>query len=588
MAIPRDVLSLVMGMFSGHKDDYGKEIVPPLPLSFDRINEGKPSSSAARIFQLPSEILGLILRHVPSDALPNLALVNRDCRQLARSRQFASVHLDYSQNALCLISQLAQEHLDQERAAATGQPRFPSIGACIRRITVATHPEWVSYRHGIGLDDEFMELHESERRKRMEDAANIFFDNYIPSLQDVLADQRILPHLELLDWEDKLVLPRSFFNSIAKSTVQHLKLFRVGIEEAFVVGETKPQQWPLRTLHLEVNPSLDKIGKIDISLTCASILRLCASTLESLTWISSWNKGEFSFGDELSDPMPQFARLQTLRLDTGHHMDSRMWNVLVTDGLRLLKADTEADSSSVEFFQRRGTIPTLITFVWRTVEIPADHPPDFLRANPQLEGVSLESQAPPRLLETQLLPLLCQSFVHLKSLSLRWDGTSIPTSALRDISSLKGLQQLHLSAGEPYGWKHDWLIDHVSMRHCVGQLPCLRKLAFSRDTYPVKPLGDRGYELHNYSRYYSFKLNDFKYQDTTDVAERRWEQIHRGLILSEAHEYMRLLPELDWLYFGQLPMRVVYSTRKRRKVVETLSERDDCWTFLQEMYNGGA
>ena len=52
---------------------------------------------------------------------------------------------------------------------------------------------------------------------------------------------------------------------------------------------------------------------------------------------------------------------------------------------------------------------------------------------------------------------------------------------------------------------------------------------------------------------------------------------------------MRLLPDLEWLYFGQLPMRVVYSTGKKRKVVETLfSEMDDCWTFLQEIFNGGA
>ena len=61
------------------------------------------------------------------------------------------------------------------------------------------------------------------------------------------------------------------------------------------------------------------------------------------------------------------------------------------------------------------------------------------------------------------------------------------------------------------------------------------------------------------------------------------------MILREAHEYMRVLPSLDWLYFGQLPMRVTYSAKKKKKIVETLSEeRDDCWTFLREMFDAGA
>lgn len=46
-----DVLDLLMPAFSGEtKDDYGKDVDPPLPLSFDRVNEGRPPKSNALLF----------------------------------------------------------------------------------------------------------------------------------------------------------------------------------------------------------------------------------------------------------------------------------------------------------------------------------------------------------------------------------------------------------------------------------------------------------------------------------------------------------------------------------------------------------
>ena len=361
MAIPRDVMSLTLGMYGGTKDDYGKEVVPPLPLSFDRVNEGRAPTCSMLLFRMPLEIIGLILGYIPLETLSALALVNRDCRQLARSRQFASVQLDYSDNIFGLIDILLQEGLQRLRnQERTSQP---SLGTCIRRITMATDPDWVTDRLGVGLNDDFVELSKDERDQRRAVASAEFFDEYIPLIQNLLADPRIMPNLELLDWEDKIVLQRSFFDSLLTSTIRHLKLFRVGIEDSFVVRGTKAQQWPLRTLHLEMAPSLHKTGKLDISPTCASILRLCASTLESFTWISLANKEQFSFSDDMSIPIPRFVRLRTLRLQGWHHMDLEMWNALVTDGLQVLKADTEADSSSVEFFKKRGTVPSLDTFV---------------------------------------------------------------------------------------------------------------------------------------------------------------------------------------------------------------------------------
>ena len=75
----------------------GKELWPPLPLSFDRLNEGR-TRSAASVFRLPGEILDGILPHVASDMLASLALVNSECLIWARSRQFVSVKLQYKRS----------------------------------------------------------------------------------------------------------------------------------------------------------------------------------------------------------------------------------------------------------------------------------------------------------------------------------------------------------------------------------------------------------------------------------------------------------------------------------------------------------
>ena len=124
----RNVFGLMMHVSSRSKNHYAKEVVPPLPLSFDRVNEGQSPSSTAPLFKLPFEILGSILEHVPPASLASLALVNRDCWQLARSRQFASIQLDYSHSSFGLISQLSREK--KQREVNAGLTASPSLGAC--------------------------------------------------------------------------------------------------------------------------------------------------------------------------------------------------------------------------------------------------------------------------------------------------------------------------------------------------------------------------------------------------------------------------------------------------------------------------
>ena len=60
------ILELLISMFSGDKDEYAKETVPPLALTFDRVNEGRAPRTSAHLFRLPIEILAVILQYIPA------------------------------------------------------------------------------------------------------------------------------------------------------------------------------------------------------------------------------------------------------------------------------------------------------------------------------------------------------------------------------------------------------------------------------------------------------------------------------------------------------------------------------------------
>lgn len=109
------ILSLCIGTFSGVKDDYGNDTVPPIPLAVDRVMENRPFKSTIGPLQLPYETLSFNLSYIDPTALPSIALVNSDCRQLARSSQFRSVCFNYSYGAQALIMQLLQEGILREK-----------------------------------------------------------------------------------------------------------------------------------------------------------------------------------------------------------------------------------------------------------------------------------------------------------------------------------------------------------------------------------------------------------------------------------------------------------------------------------------
>lgn len=574
-----DILPLLMHMYSGSKDDYGKEHVPPLPLSLDRVNEGRSSPSNNLLFKLPLEILGEILQNVDSASLADLALVNRDCRQWARSRQFASIKWDYGKETFEMLSLLVAETF--ERKANQGATLSPSLGACIRRITVAARPEEVTNCHKVSLDESFARLDEEVRNRRLAAAGQTYFKTYLPIIQEILSTPNVLPHLELLDWEDMICLPRSFFDGLAHSRIRHLKIYRACVGEDFTIGplDKLATSLSLRTLHLELMTQIHKRDEVNLAPLSASLLRLCAPTLESLTWITIHNKGRHSFAAAGLNSAPSFPCLRSLRLEMVDFLDSSMLDAFLQSKLQTLSIYNSFDSVYSNSFHNCGSIRTLRTFVFETFGEDYLHCLRFLHANTQLSKLSLENPASTVFLKTQLLPLLSRSFSNLTSLRIAWKDNSIPNSALELVSSLMGLQQIHLSAGNDSGWKQDWQIDHKAIQKHLRKLTCLKNMAFSRDSYKTES------SRFPVDHYYAEKFFADEYPLNFDERDSIWEQIHRTRMLTEANAYLHLMPQLEWLYFGQIPMGFTPLPGTQGKTAVALNtERDDCWTFLREMF----
>jgi hypothetical protein len=588
------IFDLLMPILSGSKDEYGKDVVPPLPLSVDRVMENRPFKSTAPLLQLASEILDIILSYVDSDSLGSLALVNSDCRQLARSRQFASVCFDYSDATLALISLLLDEKASRNQSNNILGSNGGAIGPCIRRLTVATNPGWVTYRHDIELSAEFNALEKSVREERLARASDAF-SQYKGHVESILSSRATLPHLELLDWEDRVPLQQSFFNSLTTSSIQHLKLYRVSVNQEFEVAQPPVSyRWNLRTLNMDILWSIQRFGEGSTSPVCTSFLRSCSHSLETLVWHHIGDE-KCTFGSNPAK-FPRFEKLRNLGLGFVNFGDRGTVNALMESSFSVLDLKYSHDRLVEEALRNRGRIPSLETLLFYLSKSSIDSYLEFLKANTQIskltilgavsEGEELYGDIP----EEKILPILSSSFNAIKSLRLSWNEniTVIPNVALAMISGMKTLEQVCLGAGCQIGWKYDWLIDHKSIRNHLSILPRLKKIAFTRDSYK-QPLFS---SETSHESYYSDRFPPFEEMGAAGLdwgsEEARiqvWEDGHKRRMVLEAEKYGALMPKLEWIYLGQYPMAVTKEAfEEERQVVLLCNERDSCDTLLNRMF----
>lgn len=222
-------------------------------------------------------------------------------------------------------------------------------------------------RHQISLSESFVELDKKERNRRCADAGRTYFETYLPAIQWILSTPTVLPHLELLDWEDKITtLPRSFFDDLTRSHIQHLRLYRVRVDEEFTTGShyRLATPWPLRTLHFEIDPQTKKKWKISMVPLWASLLHLCAPTLESLTWTDyySCTTGERSPAAAGLNSALSFPCLCNLKIYGVRFTDASMLDALLQCKLQTLHISGPFDPMHQKSFQNRGSIPAFRTF----------------------------------------------------------------------------------------------------------------------------------------------------------------------------------------------------------------------------------
>lgn len=630
-----DVLGLMLGPFSFSGTEIhnlGKEEDKRRPLLLDVIMEGLPrASTTSRLLALPAELLADIADLLDKPGLASLALVNSDCRQLARSVQFANLVFDYGPKSTLLAFHLGRE--SQKLAHDSRGP--PSIGACVRSVTVASKPGSVAAMHPALYESVWGKVRESVPREQedelREEARKYYFNIYRPLLVSALT---IMPRLEVLSWHDSMALDALSLLVISTRPVQHLRLSKAVLE--YADPKEMPSALPnipLRSLHLDVRLTFDKeiddgsknptasditetlapVERPDISVFCTNLLKRCAITLETLEWT------HLGLGTSPDDTIPvrsgskkvAFPRLRRLKLGMHYDATASMVESLLSESLTHLELPMSYNTQNGFFAcERLPLLRDLDTLVFPRLaeEAPAvvARQIKFLSEHDHIQKLYIGDTAD-EIMDEMVMPCLSShSFSHLRSLSLAWQGpwdirlagqeqeniAYIPERHLATIGGLSSLEQLCLSAGVSGTWRAQWLVDHAAVREHLAGLTHLKKLALCNDTYK-----DADTPLKLAESYYSIQplwegeisLIQERFTDLrllANDADCQWELAHRCRMHNEADQYAEVLPSLDWMYCGQWRMEIKRSEVKWN-VVPLSKERDSCYAFLENTFAFG-
>ncbi|ETS03831.1 hypothetical protein M419DRAFT_74030, partial [Trichoderma reesei RUT C-30] len=487
-----DVSRLIGSPFSrDEQDEFGRvqDTRRLLPLPLPSAMEGRPPASKSPLFTLPPEILGEIMNLLVDEkaTISALALVNSDCRQLARSCWFADVCFDYGPRSNQLLSHLTREACAKQNKDTPIRPPF--IGSCIRRVTVRSDRDYVADVHSELYDstrgDTARTVTAQERAELRKAATDYYFETHITSL---LTAMSVMPNIESLVWYDKMCLDKSFFKCVTRLPLHHLKICNAYIGNPYCLNSLGRSVLSLKTLHLDILACYDKVHaddeisdddelaweNKDLLPFMSCLLQGCSATLQHLT-IRCKDSARYellSFGHKPAD----FGQLQHLNLSGClDDLDTVAWSSLLSSPLRHLALPNSYSRSfiqSINACQPLDQLQTLVLpFFGYKGERQAPAILNFISRHYHLRKLSVQN-GEPQLMDSHLVPLLANGrWSNLTSLSLAWRGpdrseemlsniASISTNSLAAIGSIKSLEQLYLTAGEIYGDRHQWLIDH--------------------------------------------------------------------------------------------------------------------------------
>lgn len=609
-----DITSLMIGTLDlPGKDDFGAEKDTKRPLLLDSVMDGKPRVSGSRLLGIPAEILANIVDYIADDlpTLAALALVNSDCRQLTRSCQFVDICFDYHPQDFNLLRALLEEALPRDGAVSQ-----PTIGACIRRITVNSHPQNVVSVHWELYESIFGKrrgLCTQERKEELLEEANQQYFTYRSALLTAISAS--MPHLETIAWYDCVSVDAYFFHSIAFSPIKHLKLSQVSIEEPYIMEPPlTPEVMQLHSLHVDVQLALrqeDLAGLSmprEISPFFKSLFLRCAPTLESLAWPSfdlNGSKETISLGDEAIS----FPRLRQLKLPWFKLAPSVLKSFFSAPLRQLALPSFDESETTENFLANCEPLRDLLTLVIPSLKNlkTAEALVSFLEKHINLQELCIK-QSLRTVLDSQIIPLLSGgNFSNLLSLSLSWSGpgmndprphiATIAEESIAAIGTIVSLEQLCLAAGEIFGWRHQWLVNHEILRSNLKKLTKLKKLAICRDTYRTR-------NTLEVEAYYEEQIlwgtdwSDVRARPELDEAAGVedgdafsggiWERVHRNRMLLQAEKYAATLPSLEWIYCGQWPMAIQERGNGTSKAAIPLTKgRDTCYTALGRMFSMG-
>ncbi|KAL7929893.1 hypothetical protein V8C35DRAFT_284037 [Trichoderma chlorosporum] len=598
-------------------------------LLLDTVMQGRKRESQSRFLQMPAEILADITDLLAEDkpTLASLALVNSDCRYLARSSQFAEIHFDYSIQAQQLLRHLA---LEIQHEADVTTRTFP-IGVCIRKFTFASLPKHVIRCHQQLYNSEFdsweRPYYSDEQREALQQEAREYYGALRDTAASVIA--HAMPNLEILNWEDLFLVDDKFFTDISRCSAHHVKIRKVIINKPWPMEPPlTPALWPLRSLdltvglsrgfdtsqhELEVAQESTSAGQLDnpISIFFETLFKRCAATLESLSWqeMNVWSDDKTS----LSPDLPSFPRLRYLRL--GYDLLSPpASSLLLSSALTHLELppNLEELGKSLAICEPLRNLQSLIISALPTRRQTCMHVAEFIRQHKHVHKLCVEGYDT-SYLNSLIIPVLAEGgFDNLRCISLAWGGDDltyldqpykacIPETSLKTLGTIISLERLSLRIGRYHGLDYQWFIDHKELRQSLWPLSRLKMLALVHDTYAIPLMIPRPIELERHHTYYNARIvgssegADARARPNLDMGQciddcdndKIWERAHRNRMLSEAEAYAAFFPVLEWIYCGQRPMGFqggLESHLSHKEAIPLTQHRDLDGTILDKTF----
>lgn len=553
------------------------DIDSPPALTFDLVMEGKPiAAHDCPLFKIPTVVLTIIVNYLSTDneVLASLALVNSDCRQLARSCQFRTVKFDFSPRAQSMLLTLQREVVERRRYRGWDfTPTTPTLSACIRRVLVNYNAYWEEIsahpgNPGRSLEDTSEDAYDDDENKLQR---WLVFVMELSRRKNMVYDKNMylvisgLVHLESLeisnaDWNQDLLI------ELRSSHMKHLTIRELQMNRRVPVQDFSVAI-PLESLNIHLGWNHDFSyyyhgPNLNASESWNTILRFFSASLKVLILSHG---AAVTYKQNMEDTISfslQFPQLHLLDLHRETYFDQSALRSLILTSPRLSALVINyGHQATRELLDREGHISSLETLVLSHAihDIPDDSTFDFLKKNSHLKALGFHEPETSTVLQQRLSILT--AFPQLKKLSMTWKGVDIPGPSLNALSKLSSLEILHLSSADQSGSRDDWPVRHEIIISRLKPLKNLIQVAFTRDMYSYV---DEGHQL------------EFSY---VELRHNSWD-LHHQSMHGWSVAYAKAFPNLEFIHMGELS----FDINRVQNGIELKTTEDEGFSWMRVMF----